>query len=329
MFLRKLQNLSAIFLQTCSEYATSIHPHWSPGQCPTRRCWGSSQKGICYNYKLKWDLTHLVFHQSYSKSTMRIMTTFSSSCHQCAAHSALSSKCPYNKYWLAITVRTCNPILRGQHPFTTWSDLGVYNAPLANAPQLMFDLTTAYNFQRAISIWPRDPLKSDIFQINQPDSSQTKVFNESVVVFPSPPQDPEVMKEIQRRGLQLRVTAYRYFKVSLHNQKQKSNHFEFPRPSDGRMSSTSFPFHYRDHDPEDPNSDSKNENNQDKDSLSHTCITCKYYQYCEATKYLPTEIQVWKMRSWLSSNWIWLRIKPKDEGNKEPFKNWLCNCTFL
>ncbi len=47
-----------------------------------------------------------------------IMATFSSNRHELAAPLMLTSKCPLEMYWLAITAHACNPLLRGPHPFT-------------------------------------------------------------------------------------------------------------------------------------------------------------------------------------------------------------------
>ena len=57
-------------------------------------------------------------------------------------------------------------------------------------------------------------------QINQP--KDCSVFNQCLVKFAAPKQSFDVIKEIQRKGFELRVSAF--------------------RPSDRKMSSKSFPF---------------------------------------------------------------------------------------
>ncbi len=127
------------------------------------------------------------------------MAIFSSSRHQFPAPSVLSSKCPSDKFKLAITAHTCNSLLKGPHPFTTGSDLRVNNAPSHKAHQLMFDLTTAYYFWRAISTQPRDLLKS--FNLNWRSTEgfsghrmeSSGLWKAFVQVFNLDFQDPDIL----------------------------------------------------------------------------------------------------------------------------------------
>jgi hypothetical protein len=66
-------------------------------------------------------------------------------------------------------------------------------------------------------------------RLNQPDETKCSVFNQCVIVCTVPPQDWDVIQEIEKEGLELRICAY--------------------RPTDNRMSVNNFKFDYLPHGP--------------------------------------------------------------------------------
>jgi hypothetical protein len=84
------------------------------------------------------------------------MATSSSNCHQFATPKAPTFKCSSDIYRLAITMHTCNPLLRGLNPFATLSLHTCRQYHYGNVPQLSFDFTTAYYFWTDVSISSRN-----------------------------------------------------------------------------------------------------------------------------------------------------------------------------
>lgn len=96
-------------------------------------------------------------------------------------------------------------------------------------------------------------------RIEQPPAKDCQVFNQCVVTCKVPKQDQRVIEEIKKAGLQLRLTAF--------------------RPSDRKMSNTSFEFKYLKH----------GHYAEGEEAILDTCKgVCKHFdQHKEVSKELP------------------------------------------